>query len=152
MNSFNPLCTKKGKSLCFCVPYKRLNNRAQRDSYWILRMEKFICSIGDGMDFSSLNARCGYRQEKFEDEGQNKSVFTSTHSLYRFVRLSFCLEDIPGTFQKRIEVTLPILKLTFCFDISCWHWHLLKDDWEEYLAFLTSEYTPATYKGHTQIE
>lgn len=104
---------KKDGSLRFSVEYRKLNTVNVRDSYPIPRMDECIDSLGQATIFTTLDANSGYWQIEIDDDGRDKTSFTSHHGLFRFKRMPFGLKNAPGTSQRVVDVILATVKWQF---------------------------------------
>lgn len=50
-------------------------------------MDKFIDTLGESKVFSTVGANGGHWYRNIDDRDQNKTIYTSRHSLYRFKAL-----------------------------------------------------------------
>lgn len=73
-------------------------------------MDECFDSLGRAAVFSTLDASSTYSQVEIENEDRQKTVFTSHHGLYLFVRMPFGLLIISSTFERTMLVALSAAK------------------------------------------
>lgn len=80
-------------------------------------MDECIDSLVDAIIFSTLYVNCGYWQLEIDKSDPDKKTFTSHHGFYRFRRIPFGLKNVPGTFQRSIDVILSTVKWQYALYI-----------------------------------
>lgn len=87
---------KMNGSLRFFVDYKKPNAVAERHSYPITRIEKYIASL-EGMEvFSTLDANSGYLKVENEETNCDETALKSHHG-------QCCFVEIPSRFRTHQE-------------------------------------------------
>lgn len=76
-------------------------------------MNGCIDLLGNAAGFPAPDANSGYRHKKFDEADRNKTGFTSHHSLYRLIQMTFALRNASGTFQRTTDVILRAVKWQF---------------------------------------
>ena len=84
------LVPKKDGSLRFCVDYRRLNSLTRKDVYPLPRVEDILDTLGEAKYFTSLDLASGYWQVELDSDARAKSVFTTHHGLFEFIRMYRC--------------------------------------------------------------
>ncbi|KAI8512048.1 hypothetical protein Bbelb_111480 [Branchiostoma belcheri] len=97
------LVRKTDGGLRFCVDYRRLNARTDRDAFPLPRIEESLDALGGAQLFSTLDLASGYWQVEVHPEDREKTAFTSVHGLFEFVRLPFGLSGAPATFSRLMQ-------------------------------------------------
>jgi hypothetical protein len=108
------LVPKPDGSLRFCVYYRRLNAITVPDTYPIPRVDECIDSLGEAVDFTTLDCKSGYWQIPVDPADREKTSFTSHLGVYQFRRLPFGLRNAPGTFQRAIDIIRSGIKCKTC--------------------------------------
>lgn len=90
---------RKDGTLRFCVGYRTLNAVAERDLYPLPGMDEFIDSLGESRMFPIFYDISVYWRIEIDERNISKTVFTSHHGLFQFVRPPFCLKNDPVPFQ-----------------------------------------------------
>lgn len=103
----------KGRTLRFCVVYRKLNAVTIRDLYSIPHIDKCINSVGDAMIFSRLDASSLCRHGKVVEEDWDEPVFPCNSRLSLSTRMPFRSKNATGTFQRAMEVLLTKVRWQF---------------------------------------
>lgn len=100
-----PLVTivKKDSSLRLCVDYRKLNMVTIADKYPLPNMNELIHSVKCPSFITLIDLRSGYWQVPVRMEDRDKTTFTTTSGLYRFLRMPFGLKNAPATFQRMMD-------------------------------------------------
>lgn len=91
----------------FRAHYLKLNVGSQPDIFSTLLMAKCINFLVDGAELSMLQESSFYRQVEIKNGGLEKSVLTSNHELFRFVKMPLGQRIAPSTFQRIKDVVHP---------------------------------------------
>lgn len=78
-------------------------------------MDECIDALGESHIVSTFDANGGYWQVEIDDIDREKTIFTSHHGLYQFLRMQFGLKNSPVFFQKRMDVIYSSMKLQSAF-------------------------------------
>jgi Reverse transcriptase (RNA-dependent DNA polymerase) len=107
------LIPKPDGSVRFCVDYIHLNAVTTKDSYALPRVDDCLDSLGGAKYFSTLDANSGYWKVAVAPADREKTTFTTHRGPFRFKRLPFGLASAPATFQRAIDVVLPMCSYLF---------------------------------------
>lgn len=77
-----------------------------RDSYLLLRMNKYFSSLGEATEFSTINVSFRCWRIEIDERYQYETACTSHDGLYRFVGMSSELKIVSKTFEGAIDVVL----------------------------------------------
>ena len=87
----------KDGTICFCVDYRKLNNRTIKDAYAITRIEDTLHLLAGSKYFSKLDLRSGYWQvEVNEDDKPKTALKVGTLVFFEFNRMPFGLCNAPA--------------------------------------------------------
>ena len=78
------------------------------------RMDDVFDRLACEKFFSSLDLMSGYWQVPVGEADRNKTAFIIPDGLYEFLRLPFCLNNAPSTFQRLMDRVLTRLKWKMC--------------------------------------
>lgn len=95
------LVPKKNRTGHFCMYYCRLKAVKIQDSYFVLRMETSIASLGGASILSTMHDNSGYWQVDIADKDQNKTAFPSDHGIFRFTCMPYGLKRHGWRFNKQ---------------------------------------------------
>ena len=101
------LIRKKDGTVCFCIDYRKLNEKTVTDSYPLPRISEAIDSIGrDSKFFTTLDLAMGYHHVPIAEEDKYKTAFPSRFGLLQYTAMPFGLTNAPATFQRLMERVL----------------------------------------------
>ena len=98
--------TKKDGSWHFCIDYRKLNTVTCRDAYPLPRIDSTLDSLADATYFTTLDLASGYWQVAVEENGKEKTVFSTAEGHFEFNVMLFGLTNAPATFQRLMECVL----------------------------------------------
>lgn len=93
-----------------CIDYRRLKSVTIRDSYSIQIMDKWIDSVGEATIFTTIDCNYGSFQINIDENGREKTSFSSLSGHYRFTTLLFGLLNAPSTLKSVPDVILSNVK------------------------------------------
>lgn len=91
--------------LRLCIDYRKVKAVTFRDSYPLPSMDEFIDSLGERIEFSTLNANVGYWQIEIDKQDHAQTSFMSDRGLYGSTRVSFGLSNVAATLHRAKGVT-----------------------------------------------
>jgi len=97
---------KPGGHFCFCVDYRRLNERTVKDVYPIPRMDDFLDSLGNATVFYTLEWNFGYWKIPVAAADRYKTTLTSHMGLFRLLWLPLGLVNASASFQRALDIIL----------------------------------------------
>lgn len=95
---------KQNGSRHFNVEIQKLNAVTKRDVNSIPRMDYYIESFVKAKLFFTLDENSRYWKVKMAIRNWGKVAFTSHHVLYRFMQISFRIQNALRTFKRTINV------------------------------------------------
>ena len=66
---------KKVGTICFCIDYRKLNQRTEKDAYPIPRFDDTLHSLAGSKYFTTLDLRSGYWQVELNETDKAKTAF-----------------------------------------------------------------------------
>ena len=109
------LVRKKGRSLCFCIDFRKLNSLTVKDSHPLPRICETLESLAGAAHFSTFDMNSGFWQVPMDEESKQYTAFTpSSMGLYECESMPFGLCNAPPTFQRLMQNCLGELNLTYC--------------------------------------
>ena len=108
------LVQKKDGTLRFCIDFRRLNDRTEKDSFPMPKMIDTMETMVGARIFSTMDLKSGFWQVKMAEESQPYTAFTvGSLGVYEFLRMPFGLCNPPATFQHLMQNCLRELNLTY---------------------------------------
>ena len=108
------LIRKKDGTLRFCIDFRRLNNRTEKDSFPMPKMVDTMETMVGARIFSTMVLKSGFWQVKMAEESQPYTAFTvGSLGVYEFLRMPVGLCNAPATFQRLMQNCLGELNLTY---------------------------------------
>ena len=83
------LWTKKDRSTCFCVDYRRLNSLTTKDAYPLPRIDDSLRLLDNQQWYSTMDLASGYWQEAMSPEAKRKAAFVTNEGLFQFRVMPF---------------------------------------------------------------
>uniref|UniRef100_A0A5S6QWV2 RNA-directed DNA polymerase n=1 Tax=Trichuris muris TaxID=70415 RepID=A0A5S6QWV2_TRIMR len=108
------LAKKKNGSFRFCVDYRKLNDRTEKDVQPLPRIDDALDILSGSRWFSTLDLASGYWQVEVEPEDRPKTAFSTPTGSYQFRVMPFGLCNAPATFQRLMEQVLEGLQWKTC--------------------------------------
>lgn len=87
----------------FCVDYRVLNSKTERDSYPLPLVSDTLDKLKDAKFLSSLDIKSAYWQVPIEESSRPLTAFICHKGLYQFRRMPFGLHNAPATWQRLID-------------------------------------------------
>lgn len=103
------LIKKADNTWRFCVDYRKLNKKIQRDNYPIPRIDDIIDNLAGARYFAELDLNSGYWQTEITN-GRHKTAFVTSTGLYEFNVVPFGLATSQAVFQRMMDKVLGDLK------------------------------------------
>ena len=108
------LVRKKDGTLRFCIDFRRLNDRTEKDSFPMPKMINTMETMVGARIFSTMDLKSGFWQVKMAEESRPYTAFTvGSLGVYEFLRMPFGLCNAPATFQRLMQNCLGELNLTY---------------------------------------
>ena len=108
------LVRKKDGTLRFCIDFRRLNDRTEKDLFPMPKMIDTIEMMVGARIFSTMDLKSGFWQVKMAEESRPYTAFTvGSLGVYEFLRMPFSLCNAPATFQRLMQNCLGELNLTY---------------------------------------
>ncbi|CAM8882623.1 unnamed protein product [Rhodiola kirilowii] len=83
-----------------CIDYRKLNAVTRKDHFPLPFIDQMLDRLAGKPYFCFLDGFSGYNQIPIAPEDQEKTTFTCPFGTFAFRRMSFCLCNAPGTFQR----------------------------------------------------
>jgi hypothetical protein len=97
---------KNTKVLCMCVDYTGLNKACPKDPFPLPCIDQVIDSTAGSELLCFLDAYSGYHQIKMKESDQLATSFVTPYGTYRYVTMSFGLENAGATYQRTMQKCL----------------------------------------------
>ena len=108
------LVWKKDGTLRFCIDFRRLNDRTEKDTHPLPRMPEIMETMVGARIFSCMDLKSGFWQVKMAEESRQYTAFTvGSLGVYEFLQMPFGLCNAPATFQRLMQNCLGELNLTY---------------------------------------
>ena len=100
------LVRKSDGSVRYCVDYRKLNDRSQKDAYPLPQISMRLDSLSSAHYFTTLDLQSGYWQIGMEESSIPKTAFITKYGLFEYTRMPFGLCAAPSTFERCMELVL----------------------------------------------
>ena len=108
------LVRKKDGTLRFCIDFRGLNNRTEKDLFPMPKMVDTMETMVGARIFSTMDLKSGFWQVKMAEESRPYTAFTvESLGVYEFLRMLFGLCNTPAMFQRLMQNCLGELNLTY---------------------------------------
>ena len=108
------LVHKKDGTLRFCIDFRHLNDRTEKDAHPLPRMPKIMEAMVGSCIFSCMDLKSGFWQVKMAEESRQYTSFTvGSFGIYEFLWMPFGLCNAPATFQRLMQNCLGEPNLTY---------------------------------------
>ena len=97
---------KPNGKLRFCLDYRRLNNRTEKDSGPIPHQTELLDQLRGAKFFSALDLASGYYQLEMESESRKYTAFPTPYGLYQWKVMPMGLTNAPAIFQTAMNQIL----------------------------------------------
>ena len=106
---------KKEGTICFCIDYRKLNQRTEKDAYPIPRIDDTLHLLAVSKYFTTLDLKSRYRQVDLKETDKAKTAFqVGSLGFYECNRMPFRLCNALATFQRLMERCMGDLNLRDC--------------------------------------
>lgn len=109
------LTRRKSGKLRVCVDLRSVNKNIVPVKYPLPNIETLLSSIHKPAFITKLDMNSAYHQLPLHPETAKLCTFTTPFGLYRYTRSPFGLADLPGSFQKMMDIVLSGCEDTFWF-------------------------------------
>ena len=86
------------------MDYRRLNAKTRKDAYPFPRIDESLHALGRAQYFSAIVLASAYNQVEVHPDDRHKTAFTTPMVLYEYNRMPFGLCNVPGTFQRLMQM------------------------------------------------
>ena len=93
---------KKGGKWGVCVDYTNLNKACPKDNFPLPRIDQIIDVIAGHEILSFLDAFSRYHQISMHPPDAEKTTFITSHRLYYYDVMPFCLKNVGPTYQRLV--------------------------------------------------
>ena len=100
------LVRKRDGSWRYCIDFRAINSRTEKDAYPLPLIEECLDSVVGKTWFCTLDMNSGYWQILIAEEDKCKTAFITKFGLYQFARMPFGLCEAPATFQRVMHMVL----------------------------------------------
>ena len=108
------LVWKKDGTLRFCIDFRCLNARTNKDSYLIPKCPETMESLVGTRYFSIMDLKSGFWQDKVSEDSHQYTAFTfGSMGVYKFLRMPYSLCNVLAMFQHLMQNCLGELNLSF---------------------------------------
>ena len=98
------LFTKKADGAWrMCVDYRAVNDRTEKNTYPLPRIQDCIDLLGRSRFLSTIDLTSGYWQVRIKDSDIPKTAFNTRNGKYEFLVMPFGLTNAPATFQTLVN-------------------------------------------------
>ena len=107
------LVRKKDGTLRFCIDFRKLNARTQKDSFPLPHIQETMEAMVGARFFSSMDLKSGFWQVRMSEKSRQYTAFTvGSLGMYEFLQMPYGLCNAPATFQRLMQNCLGELNLT----------------------------------------
>ena len=100
------LVHKRDGSWRYCIDFRTVNSRTEKDAYPLPLIEECLNSLVGKTWFCTLDMNSGYWQIVIAEEDKGKIAFITKFGLYHLVRMPFGLCVAPAKFQRAMHMVL----------------------------------------------
>ena len=100
------LVHKRDDSWRYCIDFRAVNSRPEKDAYPLPLIEECLDSLVGKTWFCTLDMNSGYWQIVIAEEDKGKTAFITKFGLYKLVRVPFGLCVAPAMFQRAMHMVL----------------------------------------------
>ncbi len=97
---------KKNGKWRWCVDYRKLNNRTQKDSFPLPFIDDNLARLAYSDTFSAIDGMGAFHVVEIEEEDKEKTAFSTPWGLYQFKRMPFGLANGPATYSRLMMIAL----------------------------------------------
>ena len=97
---------KKDGSLRFCIDYRKLNEKTEKDVYPLPRIDSCLDALAGARWFSTFDLRAGYHQVGLHPKDAHKTTFITRRGSFQFDVLPFGLCNAPATFERLMDLVM----------------------------------------------
>jgi hypothetical protein len=105
---------KKDGTSRFCVDFRALNKKTQKDNYRIVKLDETLDALHGSKVYSTIDLEAGYYQLRVQKDDQRKTALLTHEGLFEFKVMPFGLVSAPSTFQRGINGVVSDLKNKCC--------------------------------------
>ena len=106
---------KKDGGLRFCIDFRKLDARTNKDSYPLPCIQEMLESLEGSRIFSSFDFKLGFWQVEMDEASKQYTAFTvGSLGFFECECMPFGLCNVPATFQRLMQNCLSELNLTYC--------------------------------------
>lgn len=98
----------------FCVDYRALNQKTQKDAFPLPLISECLDTLGGARWFSTFDLRAGYHQVAVHPGSRHKTAFVTRKGSFQFKVLPFGLTNSPGCFSRMMNLVMSGLNFITC--------------------------------------
>ena len=114
---------KKNGKLRWCVDYRMLNARTEKDAHPIGSVDGNLASLAGSRIFSALDNAGAFHVVPLADEAKEKTAFSTSWGHWHFKSMPFGLANGPATYSRLVQLVLQgipsSMALAYLDDILC---------------------------------
>lgn len=95
--------------------FRKRNEQTIEDKYPLPRIEEILENLERSQYFTALDLAQGFHQILMNQDYTEKTGFTVENGHWEYVRIPFCLKNVPATFQRMTDRVLMDYLHKFCF-------------------------------------